>query len=105
MDNETYKEGDVIRFLDAIPDGLKTGYDYSESVSKCREYDFPIAKSLGIKYSDPFLGTVRADQTEKGEVFASYIDMHGFEGALYFNTKQIVLVKRLDKVVNDYQIY
>ena len=102
-----YKKGDIIQFLEANRDGLRTMYEYNVSREKCLEYNFPIAKSLGIKTTtgEPFTGIVRADQTEEGTVLASYIDLYGFEGALYFRTEQIVLVKRPETVVNDYQIY
>ena len=102
-----YKERDIIQFIEAKADGLRTSYEYEESRVKCEEHNFPVAKSLGIKTraGEAFLGTVRAEQTEEGKVFASYIDHNGFEGALYFKTEQIVLVKRPEEVINDYAIY
>lgn len=102
-----YKKGDIIKFIEAKADGLRTSYEYEESRVKCEKYDFPVAKTLSIKIKpgEDFTGIVRADQTEEDKVLASYLDHNGFEGALYFRTEQIVLVKRPEEVINDYQIF
>jgi len=102
-----YKKGDIVVFKKATKDGIRNHYEYPESQKKCEEYNFPIAKSLGIKKipAQDFLGTVQADQTEEGKVLISYIDQYRFEGALYFTTDDIELVKRSEEIVNNYSIY